>query len=429
MSTSNPTFGAPLLPYFPFQSDYLNINHGSFGGYPIKVRDALREYQRQTDAKPDDFIRYRLPGLIDKSRAAVAELINADVGNVVLIPNATTGVNTVLRNLVYNPGDKIVYLGTTYGACEKAVMHIVDTCIPAGAVEAIKVEVEYPVTSKEILRRFEDAISQKGVRIALFDTVSSLPALRLPYENMISLCKKYHVLSLIDGAHAVGAIELDMQRLDPDFFISNLHKWLYTPRSCAVFHVAARSQHLIKTSLPTSHGYRPEERPGRLRVSNPLPTSSKTGFVELFGYVGTMDYTPYLCIPEAIKFRKEVCGGEQKLLQYITTLAKQGGNLVANILGTELLGDEDQRRSPMVMVRLPLKFTADELQQGKQHLLLEEIERTISEKYRTFVPLIYHGGHAYGRLSGQVYLTLEDFEKAGQILAKACKEFEQKSKL
>lgn len=225
MSTFNNTpFGTSYRSHFPFSSNYSNLNHGSFGAYPIAVRDALREYQRQTDAEPDNFIRYQLPGLIDRSRSAVAQLINADVNNVVLIPNASTGVNTVLRNLAYKPGDKIVYLGTTYPACEKAVLHLVDTYVPEGGLECIKVEVEYPVSSDEILRRFEDAISQKGVRIALFDTISSLPALRLPFEKMVALCKKYNVLSLIDGAHAVGAIELDMRRLDADFFISNLHK-------------------------------------------------------------------------------------------------------------------------------------------------------------------------------------------------------------
>jgi hypothetical protein len=97
-------------------------------------------------------------------------------------------------------------------------------------------------------------------------------------------------------------------------------------------------------------------------------------------------------------------------------------------LGTEVQGDEDQRKSPMVMIRLPLTFTTDEIRQGKQHLLREQIEREISEKYATWIPLIFHGGHMFVRLSGQVYLTLEDFQKAGQILSKVCKA-QQKSKL
>ena len=142
--------------------------------------------------------------------------------------------------------------------------------------------------------------------------------------------------------------------------------------------------------------------------------------MQLFDFVGTIDYAPFLCVPEAIKFRKEVCGGEQKLLQYITTLANQGGDRVASILGTDVLGDKDQRDCPMVMVRLPLTFTGDDIKQGKQYSRGQQIEREISEKYGTYMPLIYHGNHVYARLSGQTYLTLEDFEKAGQILSKVC---------
>lgn len=78
----------------------------------------------------------------------------------------------------------------------------------------------------------------------------------------------------------------------------------------------------------------------------------------------------------------------------------------------------------MVMVRLPLTFNAEEIQRGEQ----EKIETEISEKHGTWIPLIYHGGHMYVRLSGQVYLTLEEFAKAGQILSKVCKA-QQKPKL
>lgn len=219
-------FGAQMLSVFPFAAGNININHGSFGAYPIVVREALHNYQRRTDAQPDAFIRYELPGLMDKSRGAVSRLINADVDNVVLVHNASTGVNTVLRNLVYEKGDKIVYLGTTYSGCEKAVLSIVDTYPPQGSVEAIKVDLQHPISNIEILKRFETAISQKGVRVALFDTVSSLPAVRLPYEKMVQLCKKYNVLSLVDGAHSVGCVKLDMRSLDADFFVSNLHKYV-----------------------------------------------------------------------------------------------------------------------------------------------------------------------------------------------------------
>lgn len=136
----------------------------------------------------------------------------------------------------------------------------------------------------------------------------------------------------------------------------------------------------------------------------------------MFEFVGTLDYTSWLCVPEAIRFRVEKCGGEEKILQYTTNLAKQGGERIANILETEVLGDEDQRECPMVMVRLPVVFSAEDIKEGRQHSIRAGIEDFMYRNHGTFIPVIYHGDHLWARLSAQVYLTLEDFEKAGHIL-------------
>lgn len=143
----------------------------------------------------------------------------------VFVKNASTGVNTVLRNLVFNEGDVIVYFATIYGAMEKTIISISETT----PVRGLKVEYEFPISHDELVKRFRDVVvgaKQKGlnVRLAVFDTIVSMPGVRFPFEKLVEACREEGILSLIDGAHAIGQIQLNLAQLDPDFFVSNCHK-------------------------------------------------------------------------------------------------------------------------------------------------------------------------------------------------------------
>jgi selenocysteine lyase/cysteine desulfurase len=156
-----------------------NQTSGSFGTFPRAIRSVWRDFQDQLEARPDYFIRWTAPKLINESRAAVAKLLNADVNTIVLVPNASMGVNTVLRNLEFKPGDKILYLESIYPACGNTVEYIVSTT-PA---ESVKIEFSYPVEDDWLVEAFNKAVEgekEKGnrVKIAIFDTVASMPGVR-----------------------------------------------------------------------------------------------------------------------------------------------------------------------------------------------------------------------------------------------------------
>jgi selenocysteine lyase/cysteine desulfurase len=198
---------------------------GSFGTYPRVVRDIFRLFQDQAEARPDQFIRYDYPKALDKSRAAMAKFLNVPVETVAFVPNASTGINTVMRNLVFNPKDKIVYFATIYGACGKTVSYITETTL----AEAIKIEYTYPVSDDWLVDEFKRVVRQEHeagntVKVAIIDSVVSQPGVRVPFERLTAACKELGVLSCIDGAHGVGHVNLDLGKLDCDFFVSNCHK-------------------------------------------------------------------------------------------------------------------------------------------------------------------------------------------------------------
>jgi len=219
-------FGRPMRnEHFLFAPTYTPLNHGSFGTYPKSVQKRFHEVQALSEARPDTFVRYEYPKMLDESRAAMAKYLDVPVDEVVFVPNATTAINVVLRSLVFKKGDVILHLSSVYGAVEKTIEYMRETT----EVENVNVAIEYPIDDKSLTERFHTAIKaiksdKKNVRIAVFDTISSMPGVKVPWEQLVEICRKEGVLSMIDGAHGIGQIHLDLANVQPDFLTSNCHK-------------------------------------------------------------------------------------------------------------------------------------------------------------------------------------------------------------
>ncbi|KAK4121480.1 PLP-dependent transferase [Parathielavia appendiculata] len=436
-------FGHELKEQFLMDLAYRNLNNGSFGTIPRLIQSKLRFYQDLAEARPDPFIRYEYPKLLDESRAAIAKLLRVPTDTAVFVANATVGVNTVLRNLVWNADgkDEILYFNTIYGGCAKTVDYVVED--RQGLVSSRCIPLSYPCEDDAILSAFHSAVAEslsqgKRPRLCLFDVVSSLPGVRFPFEAVTAACREKGILSLIDGAQGVGMVDLDLGAVDPDFFVSNCHKWLHVPRGCAVFYVPLRNQALIRSTLPTSHGFVPRPSPeqqANIRI-NPLPPSDKSEFVNAFEFVGTVDNAPYLCVKDSIQWREEVLGGEERIREALTELARQGGKKVAEILGTKVLDNASRSltRCSMVNVALPLAVQPDEEDRALEgdlaglpaipnsdvSAVTNWILQTLIDEHETFVTLFVYGGQWWARLSAQVFLELDDFEWAGQTLKEVC---------
>jgi selenocysteine lyase/cysteine desulfurase len=229
MSANQPTpFGKPMLKHWMFDPAYKNLNHGSFGAHPIPVRDAQRAYMDLADKRPDPYIRGYHAEYLDKAREAVAKLINAQKSECVFVKNATTGVATVLYNLAFQPGEALIYFEPVYGAVEKGIVSLQEHV----SLQARKVSFQYPISDDELERRFREVIHQTRaeglkVRASVFDAIVSNPGVRFPFERMTAVCREEGILSVIDAAHGIGHIHLDMEKLQPDFFVSNCHKYDY----------------------------------------------------------------------------------------------------------------------------------------------------------------------------------------------------------
>lgn len=194
------------------------------------------------------------------------------------------------------------------------------------------------------------------------------------------------------------------------------------PRGCTVLYVPYRNQALIRTTYPTGEGYQP--------VEHRVEMSERNYFVNLFEKVSTVDTTPYICVTEALKFRTQVCGGEENVRNYSVNLAKEGGELMAAIMRTEVLENRagTLRDCFFTNVRLPLDVVAGESQENQTGKVLARdgqavadwITKTTVEEYETFIATRYYAGAFWVRISSQIYLDRADFEWAANVLLELC---------
>ncbi|CAD0114543.1 unnamed protein product, partial [Aureobasidium uvarum] len=399
--------GKEAAEHFAFEEGYINLNHGSYGTHPIEVRSAHRRYQERAEARPDTFVRYEFrTHLLNEARQAIADYIHAPLDTCVLVPNASIGIDTVLRNLVFDSQDAVICFSTIY----PAFMNTLNYLAERDEFSIYKIEHTLPLSDDEICNDFETMLKRisadgKKARLALFDTITSLPAVRMPFERLNQLCRDHGILSCIDGAHCVGQLPLNLSHLDPDFFVSNCHKWLYTPRACAVLYTPLRNQHLIRSTLPTGFDFLTRER-----------ASQTNNFVANFAAVATYDDTPYLCIPAALAWRKRIVygdkTGEDAIISYNKDLARQGGRLVAELLGTGVMDNPALTLGDCAMTNVRLPISGEKC----SDTLADLLNRVMNLHHDIAVNVYCYKQALWVRLSAQIYLRMEDFEAAAKAL-------------
>jgi selenocysteine lyase/cysteine desulfurase len=218
------------------------------GTYPKTVQTALHTYQARAESNPDLWIRREAEIELAAVRSSLASLVKAPAEDIVMIPNTTSGMNAIFRSMVFAFGERILHFSTIYNSMGSIIQYIVD--YSNGGVSSLVFNVTYPLSNDKLLADFEAFLEEshdpeRPIRIALIDHISSSPAVILPLERLIPLLKARNITVLIDGAHAIGQIPINITQLAPDYYITNCHKWLYAPRGCALMYVDKKHQGTI----------------------------------------------------------------------------------------------------------------------------------------------------------------------------------------
>ena len=259
---------------FLLDPDVVQLDHGSYGACPTAVFEEYQRLQRRLEEGPTDWFTRQVvkgiwsapeqPGLLAEARATLASFVGVRAEDLAFVPNATSGLNAVIRSLRLEPGDEIVTTAHEYGAITRTWEFTGATLVVCEPDEVV-------------------AGIGPRTRAVSVSHITSPTARVLPVAEICAAARAVGALAIVDGAHAPGHVPLDLVALGADIYAGNCHKWLCAPKGAGFLWAAPEHQGWIEP-LVVSWGWR-EDAP----------------FPERHGWAGTRDPSAYLAVPKAIE--------------------------------------------------------------------------------------------------------------------------------
>ncbi len=356
---------------FMLRPDIAFLNHGSYGACPRPVFETYQAWQQELEAQPVEFLGRRLPDLLAEARQALAGYVGARANDLVFVSNATHGVNIVARSLNLQPGDEVLGTDHEYGATERTWRFV---CQKRGA-RYVSQPLPWPIKDRaEVVEQFWAGVNER-TRVIFLSHITSPTALILPVADICRRARAAGILTVIDGAHAPGHIDLDLATLDADFYTGNCHKWLCAPKGAGFLYARPEHQPALEP-LVVSWGW---------ESLNPGPSP----FLDYFQWLGTDDPSAYLSVPAAIEYQRR--HNWPQVRAACRRLAAQARTRLQALTGLpELCPDEDQWWQQMVIAALP---PCDPVAVGKR----------LWSDFQVEVPVMDWNGRPLIRVSIQAY--------------------------
>ena len=160
MSDPIQSFGHSLLPLFSFDPSYININHGSYGSAPKYVHEKLREYQMKAEYNPDRWFRLDVQTEMDKIRKKLSKYVNCDADDLVILDNASAGINSVLKSLKFQSNETILYYNVAYDMVKLTLQYVSTEIFTQEQIIQIDLDHQTIQNTDLLLKKTQDVINK-----------------------------------------------------------------------------------------------------------------------------------------------------------------------------------------------------------------------------------------------------------------------------
>ena len=230
---SNEDYWAMVRNGYRLKPDYINLENGYYCFIPQETLEKYINHARHVNYQGSFYMRTVQVNNKRKAAERLAQFIGADKSEVVITRNTTESLDLVIGGYRWNKGDEAVYAQQDYGAMRN--MFKLQERRYGIKCNVISIP-NHPSSDEEIVDLYASAITAK-TRLLMVCHMINITGHILPIRKICDMAHERGVDVMVDGAHAVGHIDFDINDLDCDFYGSSLHKWLSVPLGSGLLYV------------------------------------------------------------------------------------------------------------------------------------------------------------------------------------------------
>jgi selenocysteine lyase/cysteine desulfurase len=266
---------------FPLRDDRIYFNTGGLGPSPLPVLNTLVEKTRQHDESGETGHE-----IFERARERVAAFVGAHAEEIAFTRNATEGMNIIARGIPLQLGDEVI---TTFHEHPGGAIPWLTAVRDVGA--RIKL-IELPANPAELVEHVEQSIGSK-TRVFMMSHVPCTTGTIYPAAELCASLRERKVISVLDGAQAIGMTRVRLHEIGCDFYSTSGHKWLLGPKETGLVYTAKSAQEFFRPSFVGAYSdtrYDLDELILELRQTAQVSEYGTRNAATIHGLMAAMDF-------------------------------------------------------------------------------------------------------------------------------------------
>ena len=224
-SLSEENFWKSIRKDYLLKKDYVNLENGYYCFIPQPTLNKYLEHVKRINFEGSYYMRNQLD--LDKRKTAerLSNLVNCDKDELAITRNTTESLDLIISGFPWEKNDEAIFAIQDYGSMQEMFKL---TAKRRGIVNKIISVPNQPENDEEIVSLYEQQITKK-TKLIMVSHMINITGQILPVKKICEMAHSYNIDVLVDGAHCVGHIDVDIKDLNCDYYGSSLHKWLSAP--------------------------------------------------------------------------------------------------------------------------------------------------------------------------------------------------------